>query len=433
MPYLGNIPASEFRSIDYQDFTGVTGSPAKRGFTLNSQVHSANDLEVFVNNVRQEPGVAYTVASTTLTMTGDVETTDDFYVVYQGKATGTVSVPDGSVTSAKLDTNIAVAGDLTVDTDTLHVDSTNNSVGIGTTSPIGKLMVKDGTSSPSALVVRQTSEGGSAALSLDSIFNNASNTDKEIASIKLGVITNGGATPNADIRFETTQSGTLSEAMRIGNSGEVLIGTTTGTSRKLTVNQDIAGGAVRVVRTTHSDTSTAMMDIIDGDDAVSGTRTILNLDFEDDANVDNAVFIRFQDEGGTIGRIEANSTSVTYHTTSDYRLKDNVEEYNSGFDKIKNIRPVTFDWVKTGTSDVGFIAHELAEHIPNVVSGIKDARTTKEKSDGTIVDVIDPQSVDYGKLTPYLTSALKEAINKIETLETEMTALTARVTALEAN
>ncbi len=110
MPYLGNIPASEFRSIDYQDFTGVTGSPAKRGFTLNSQVHSANDLEVFVNNVRQEPGVAYTVASTTLTMTGDVETTDDFYVVYQGKATGTVSVPDGSVTSAKLDTNIEVSG-----------------------------------------------------------------------------------------------------------------------------------------------------------------------------------------------------------------------------------------------------------------------------------------------------------------------------------
>ena len=114
MPYLGNIPASEFRSIDYQDFTGVTGSPAKRGFTLTSPVSNANDLEVFVNNVRQEPGVAYTVASTTLTMTGDVETTDDFYVVYQGKATGTVSVPDGSVTSAKLDTNIAISGNLDV-------------------------------------------------------------------------------------------------------------------------------------------------------------------------------------------------------------------------------------------------------------------------------------------------------------------------------
>ena len=114
MPYLGNIPASEFRNIDYQDFTGVTGSPVKRGFTLTSPVSNANDLEVFVNNVRQEPGVAYTVAGTTLTMTGDVETTDDFYIVYQGKAVASVVPPDGSVSSAKLDTNIAISGNLDV-------------------------------------------------------------------------------------------------------------------------------------------------------------------------------------------------------------------------------------------------------------------------------------------------------------------------------
>ena len=102
MPYLGNIPASEFRTIDYQDFTGVTGSPVKRGFTLTSPVSNANDLEVFVNNVRQEPGVAYTVAGTTLTMTGDVETTDDFYIVYQGKAVASVVPTDGSVSTTKI-------------------------------------------------------------------------------------------------------------------------------------------------------------------------------------------------------------------------------------------------------------------------------------------------------------------------------------------
>lgn len=123
MPYIGNIPPSEFRTIDYQDFTGVTGNPVKRGFTLTSPVGSANDLEIFVNNVRQEPGVAYTVAGTALTMTGDVETTDDFYVVYQGKAVASVVPTDGSVstakiaddavTSAKLDTNIEVSGTLT--------------------------------------------------------------------------------------------------------------------------------------------------------------------------------------------------------------------------------------------------------------------------------------------------------------------------------
>ena len=90
MPYIGTNPTNRFSSVEYQDLTGVTGSPAKRGFTLNNPVGSANDIEVFVNNVRQEPSVAYTVdGTTTLTMTGDVETTDDFYVVFQGKAIGT--------------------------------------------------------------------------------------------------------------------------------------------------------------------------------------------------------------------------------------------------------------------------------------------------------------------------------------------------------
>ena len=41
------------------------------------------------------------------------------------------------------------------------------------------------------------------------------------------------------------------------------------------------------------------------------------------------------------------------------------------------------------------------------------------------------QSIDQAKLVPLLTAALKESITKIETLETEMTALKARVTALE--
>ena len=63
MPYLGNIPAVNFSTAAYQDLTGVTGSPAKRGFTLNHAAGSAQDIEVFVNNVRQEPSVAYTVAA----------------------------------------------------------------------------------------------------------------------------------------------------------------------------------------------------------------------------------------------------------------------------------------------------------------------------------------------------------------------------------
>ena len=113
MPYLGNIPATNFSTMSYQDLTGGTGT----SFTLDFPAGSAQDIEVYVNNVRQEPGVAYTVAGTALTMTGSIVATDDFYVVFQGKAQQT-AVPgantittamlqSSAVTNAKIDTMAA--------------------------------------------------------------------------------------------------------------------------------------------------------------------------------------------------------------------------------------------------------------------------------------------------------------------------------------
>ena len=112
MPYLGNPLAFAYSAVSYQDLTGVTGSPVKRGFTLNNSVLNSNELEVFVNNVRQEPSVAYTAAGTTLTMLGDVETTDDFYVVYQGMAKQTVTPAAStnlSITDLTLSGELALA------------------------------------------------------------------------------------------------------------------------------------------------------------------------------------------------------------------------------------------------------------------------------------------------------------------------------------
>jgi len=99
MTYIGNQPANSYTSFDSQSLTGNgTAGP----YTLSASVSSANEIEVFVNFVRQRPGVAYTVAGNQLTMTGNVESTDDFYVVYQGKAVQTVVPPDGSVTTATI-------------------------------------------------------------------------------------------------------------------------------------------------------------------------------------------------------------------------------------------------------------------------------------------------------------------------------------------
>tara|TARA_R110000787_G_scaffold90533_2_gene191047 strand:- start:875 stop:1738 length:864 start_codon:yes stop_codon:yes gene_type:complete len=102
MGYVGNQTTTAYTSMTKQVLTGVTGDPVKRGFTLTHAVANAQEIEVFVNNVRQEPTTSYTASGTALTMTGDVETTDNFYIVFQGKAVGTVTPPDGSVGTAKI-------------------------------------------------------------------------------------------------------------------------------------------------------------------------------------------------------------------------------------------------------------------------------------------------------------------------------------------
>lgn len=91
MSYLGNTPAGRFSAMAKQTITG----DGTASYTLDHAVGNEQEIEVFVNNVRQEPGSgkAYTVSGTALTMTGNVASTDDFYVVYQGKAQQTATHP----------------------------------------------------------------------------------------------------------------------------------------------------------------------------------------------------------------------------------------------------------------------------------------------------------------------------------------------------
>jgi len=116
MSYLGNPPAERYSAVSYQDLTGGTGT----SFTLDYAVGSANEIEVFVNNVRQEPSVAYTVAGTALTMTGTIASTDDFYVVFQGKAQQTVTHP---ATHALTATDGTFTGDVDINGNDLILDA----------------------------------------------------------------------------------------------------------------------------------------------------------------------------------------------------------------------------------------------------------------------------------------------------------------------
>ena len=111
------------------------------------------------------------------------------------------------------------------------------------------------------------------------------------------------------------------------------------------------------------------------------------------------------------GSIEVASNRIFFRTQSDYRLKSNIASMSGSAEKVKQLNPCSFTWVDTGVEDEGFVAHEVQQIVAQSVSGTKDE----------VDDSGEPkyQKLDYAVLIPLLTSALKEAIERIEVLETQ--------------
>ena len=120
--------------------------------------------------------------------------------------------------------------------------------------------------------------------------------------------------------------------------------------------------------------------------------------------------------GGERGYIGVTLGGTSYNSSSDYRMKQDVVDMTGAIDRIKLFLPKRFKWKEDPTYTVdGFLAHEASTVVPESVVGEKDA----VDSNG------DPeyQVMDNSKLVPVLTAALKEAIAKIEILETKVAAL----------
>jgi len=96
--------------------------------------------------------------------------------------------------------------------------------------------------------------------------------------------------------------------------------------------------------------------------------------------------------------------------TLDYRLKENVQGLQGALTKIEALRPKTYNFITTPEITLdGFLAHELAEIIPYAVTGEKDA--VDEHGN------IQPQQVDYSKLTSLLVGAVQELSARVQQLE----------------
>jgi len=109
MAFIGNKPADTFHTTVKQSFTPDSSTTA---FTLNQSVAGENEVELFINNVRQEPGSgkAYTAAGTTLTMSEAPTTGDDMYCIFQGKAQGHHFVPPTSIQGTHIHTTFDLTG-----------------------------------------------------------------------------------------------------------------------------------------------------------------------------------------------------------------------------------------------------------------------------------------------------------------------------------
>jgi len=118
--------------------------------------------------------------------------------------------------------------------------------------------------------------------------------------------------------------------------------------------------------------------------------------------------------GNDAGGITTTSGGVpAFRNASDYRLKQNIQNFDSAAELIKQTKLHSFEFIRSPEEpQIGFIAHELAEVFPELVMGEKDAID----EEGNPVY----QSILATNLIPYLTGALKEAILRIEALEGEI-------------
>ena len=110
MPYIGNQPSESFTSFATQEFS----TSATTSYTLDHAVTNENEIALFINNVRQQPGSgkAYTATGTALTLSAATASTDTMYCVFLGRALQTVNPATNSISTAMISDNAITAAKL---------------------------------------------------------------------------------------------------------------------------------------------------------------------------------------------------------------------------------------------------------------------------------------------------------------------------------
>ena len=426
MAYIGQgIKQGTFKVLDT---SGNTYNGSNTTFNLGTQVGSAAQLLVSHDGVIQKAGTDYTLATggTQITFsTAPASGASIFITEISGAVGGTVTPSDNSVGVTQLNLSdgsngqfiktdgsgtLSFASVTTPAVTALNNATTSELVTVGSTTTeldAEADLTYDGTTflltqaSP-IFKILPTTNGNDGVIELCGRSSDGSPTENR-TQIKGEA---EGSTANTKMTFHVENSSGVNERMSINSGGDVKINT------RLFIDGDF-------------DTSSTTFKL-KAEFGGSSSEAGISINDKDGAT-NNPHFVQFRRENTIIGSISRNGSndSVNYNTSSDYRLKDGIVDKTDGIEKLKQLKPRKFYW-KSNTDKTlvdGFLAHEVSDIVPEAISGTKDA----VDEDDNIIS----QAIDQSKLVPLLTAALKESITKIETLETEMTALKAIVTTLE--
>ena len=247
-------------------------------------------------------------------------------------------------------------------TTAIAVDASQN-VGIGTSSPNTALSVRRGAGADAYIdIAGNNNTLGSTSFTIGQASDNISYIYQRA---------------NAALIFATNNA----ERARINSSGNLLVGTTSISAGR--VNVLAAGGASGIV-----------------------VQVTNNGDYG----------LAFNNASGTnVGRIQIDSGSTSYVTSSDYRLKNSIAPMTGALAKVALLKPCTYKWNEDDSDADGFIAHELAEVCPQAVSGKKDA----VDAEGNPVY----QGIDTSFLVATLTAAIQELKAELDATKAEVAAL----------
>ena len=449
----GTTISSSWANTTLSDIsTALTGSVASDG-----QTAMTGNLQMGNNKVT---GLAVATSSGDALSYGQAATVSSLTVSGAFSANGGATLGDASGDALTINsTAVSIPNGLNFDSNTLVIDATKNTVGIGTSSPVSDARLTVSSPTTESYVFFQRSNSG--------VFDTA-------------IGNNGGSTVFRGGADSSTVAG-LTEFMRIDSTGNVgigvipsawgvfkpvqvntaaIAGTATGQNTVVTSNTFFDGsgykyitngfagfyqqnsgahlwlyaasgtagnsvtfaeamridssGNLLVGTTSTYSSSKFVVETAGSNGIVSKQGSAGGYGYISNALNNGGVFYHFAFQENTTlrGSITSNGSVMTYGGTSDYRLKENILPMVNGLEKVARLKPVTYTWKENGRASEGFIAHELQEVIPDAVTGAKDQ---VDANGNPMYQNIDPRMV-----VATLTAAIQELKAEVDALKAQI-------------